>query len=194
MKYCPKCKLRMPTEATVCRQCGATLRSVGSPGAAAGDTTGATPAPEGELTMQLQGLQHEVQRSRSRMILAGISALALSVLLVALLAGLHFYHLLQYAEVAQVEVQLAKGSPGEAEIKFVRRHAGKVEFVREAAGLVETLIDHGNQESSSQSPERQFLWAGSGGEDFTIRIRSRDGWTSEERIWVARGGKVERAN
>lgn len=192
MKYCPKCKLRMAADATVCKQCGAPLRTVG--GAPVGEAGSSNAGAESDLTMQLQGLQHEVSRSRTAMYLAGGIAVALSALFVMLLAGLHFYNVLQYAEVAEIDVHPAGGAPGEAEIKFVRRNAGKVEFVREAAGRTETLIDHGRGDSTEASGEKSFVWSGSDSNDFTIRVRARSGWGTDEKVWVARDGKVQRAD
>jgi hypothetical protein len=182
----------MPSEATECKQCGAPLRTVGA--GAAGEAGSSNAGAEPDLSMQLQGLQHEVSRSRTSMILAAAVAIVLSVLFVLLLIGLHFYHVLQYAEVAQVEVRLPGNAPGEAEIKFVRRNAGKVEFVREAAGRTETLIDHGRQESGDTSGEKSFVWSGTDSNDFTIRVRGRSGWGTDEKVWEAKGGKIQRAD
>jgi hypothetical protein len=192
MKYCPKCKLRMPVEATACRQCGAPLRTVG--GAPADEAGSSSAAAGSDLTMQLQGLQHEVSRSRKSLYLAGGIACALSVLLVLLLVGLHFYHVMQYAEIAEVDVHLAERASGEAGIRFVRRNAGKVEFVREAAGRSETLIDHGRNGSTASGDEKSFVWSGSDSGNFTIRVRARSGWGTDEKTWVARDGKIQRAD
>lgn len=190
MKYCPKCKLRMPAEAAACKQCGGPLRTVGVPSA---DDLGGTPA-EADLTMQLQGMQHAVRRSRLALYVAGGLALVLTALFVLLLAGWHFYEVRQYADVAELDVRLRAGSPSEAEIRFVRRNSGKVEFVRETAGRTETLIDHGFHDFAAMSPEKRFAWSGGGSDEFKIRVRVRDGWRTREELWIAKGGTIHKAN
>jgi hypothetical protein len=187
MKYCPRCKIRVSAEATACHKCGGVLRRVG-PGAPA---EGGTPADAAEpaLALQLQGLERDVRRSRATLRLFGALALLACSLFVALLVGLHFYDVMQYAEVTELTVQATDGKPGEAEIAFIRRNAGIVEFVREMAGLRETLIDHGRQDAGG-SGEQRFSWSGSETDDYTIRARVRDGWSTAEKVWVARNGQI----
>lgn len=183
----------MPAEGTVCRQCGGPLRSVGGGASSEQAKSGEGVEPDAALTMQLQGLQHEVSRSRAAVVLAGTAAFALGTLLVGLLVGLHFYRVWQFAEVAEIDVSSAT-TPGEAEIRFVRQSEGKVEFIREAAGRTEMLVDHGHHDFSSQSGETQFVWSGEESGDYTIRVRTRNGWSTIEKTWQSRGGKLRRAD
>jgi hypothetical protein len=180
----------MPAEATVCNKCGGALRSVG--GAAPAEAGAPAGTAEPALSLQLQGLQHEVQRSRTTLRLFGALALLASFFFVALLVGLHFYDVMQYAEVAELSVRSPEGKPGEAEIKFVRRSSGLVEFVREMAGRQETLIDHGRQ-TAGGGGEQKFSWSGSESDDYTIRARVREGWGTTERVWTARNGRIQQA-
>src|SRR5262249_49094629 len=141
------------------------------------------------LTLQLQGLEHEVQRSRARLTLLGGLAILLSVALLALLIGLHLHHVNQYAEVDDLDIKLGERARGEAEIKFIRRNAGKVEFIRESADRTETLIDHGTADAASRS-EHQFVWSAGAAENFKLRVRTRNGWSVSERVWAARDGAI----
>lgn len=197
MKYCPRCKLRMPADATVCNKCGAPLRTVG--GGAAGGTSGnepgaATPGNDADLGMQLQGLQHEVQRSRTALRATAGLAIGLTALLVLLLVGLRLYNVLQYAEVDRLDVRLTKNAPGEAQIEFVRRNLGKVEFIREAAGRTETLVDHGRQDAESTAAQQSFVWSAGNSGDFTLRVRVRHGWSTAEQVWIAHAGEIRQQN
>jgi hypothetical protein len=191
MKYCPRCKIRVSADATACHKCGGVLRRVGDGPPAEGGAPADSAEPA--LALQLQGLEHDVRRSRATLRLFGALALLASSLFVALLVGLHFYDVMQYAEVTELTVQSMEGRPGEAEITFIRRNAGIVEFVREMAGLRETLIDHGRQ-VAGDAGEQKFSWSGgSESDDYTIRARVRDGWSTAEKVWLARNGKIEPA-
>jgi len=195
MKYCPRCKLRMPTEQTFCQKCNGPLRTIGG-GAAPGEPAPSARAGSDELALQLVGLQHEVQKSRRTLFAFGVLAIFLSLFLVGLLAGLHFYRVSQFAEVVQMVVSLTEDSPGEASIEFERNAPGKIEFLREADGRTEALIDHGGLAGDflSSSPSRQFTWSGGDNRDFVIRIRTRNGWSMKEQTWAARNGKISRVD
>jgi hypothetical protein len=195
MKYCPRCKLRMPTEQNFCQKCGGSLRTIGG-AAAPGEPAPAAGGGSDDLALQLVGLQHEVQKSRRTLFAFGVLAIILSVFLVGLLTGLHFYRVSQFAEVGQLDVSLSEDAPGEASIEFERNAPGKIEFLREADGRTETLIDHGGLAGDflSSSPRRQFTWSGGDNRDFVIRIRTRNGWSVKEQTWAARGGKISRVD
>jgi hypothetical protein len=188
----------MPAEQTFCQKCNGPLRTIG--GGPPGDGASPSAAPNSsapgseDLSLQLQGLQHEVQKSRRSLVLAGGLTILLSALLAGLLTTLHFYQVSQFARIDQLEVRLAGGSPGEAEIEFHRTSPGKVEFLRESAGRTETLIDHGGEQGQSTTAgPQQFTWSGGESGDFVIRVRTRDGWGIGEKKWVARDGRIHQA-
>ncbi|MFN0052615.1 MAG: hypothetical protein ACKV0T_10510 [Planctomycetales bacterium] len=189
MKYCPRCKRRLEPGADRCPECGGAPRGLGEP------VEGAPPSSVGldgtaGLTLQLAGMQHAVRRSQTALLATRTAAVLLAVLLIAVLTGWHFYRLLQYAEVSQVEVALVDQTTGDAQIKFRRINPGKVEFVREGGGRIETLIEHGDQSSERTGDEYSFSWSGPGAGDLSIRVRSRKGWSSQEQMWRIREGKL----
>lgn len=196
MKYCPRCKLRMPGEQTLCQKCNGPLRTIGGSPADSAQGAGTAPGGGDDLALQLQGLQHEVQKSRQMLIISGALAIVLSMLLLGMVTILHFYHVFQFATVDQLDVRLVDGSPGEAEIEFRRTDLGKLEFLRESAGRTETLIDHGSptEDPMSSGASTQFTWSGGEAADFAILVRTREGWSIAEKKWVARGGKIDRAD
>src|SRR5262245_25620335 len=108
----------MEADASECQKCGGPRRTVG--GAPAGGSASRTAARQPELGLELEGLRHEVQRSGRLVWLLDGAALVLGGLLLALLVGLHFHEVMQYAEVGQLDVNPGH-VPNEAEIRFVRQ-------------------------------------------------------------------------
>ncbi|MGQ0637593.1 MAG: hypothetical protein ACT4QC_23540 [Planctomycetaceae bacterium] len=162
-------------------------------GGGAADASAATPLPDGDLALQLAGLQYEVQASRRRMLLSGLIAGLLLCLLLSLLLGWRAYHVRQFAELAEVTVQPSRQSAGEVEIRFQRESPGKVEFTRQGVGLVETLVDYGSDKPASAEPHSDFVWAGGDG-DYTLTARYRSGWSLRERRWSARGNSLRQVD
>lgn len=184
MKYCPKCKIRMPGDGNVCTKCGGALRTIGMSGAA-GETAAGAGDPE-QLVLRLQGLQHEVGRSRRRMyILAGLAA-ALMLLFVLLLVSLYVGNVNQYATVSHVDILPSDESPGAVEIRYLPATAGKVEFIRETAGRTETLIEHATPTVADSKNEPRFTWGGSKSAG-VIRVKYRDGWRIVDKSWPITG-------
>lgn len=186
LKYCPKCKLRMPEEEQACQKCGGPLRLIGGSEPAGG--TGPD-TPQEQLLLTLKGLEHKVQSSRKLSLLMGLLAAALTVVLLVVLIFMHFYHVLQFATIDRLQV-LPASSPGTAEIKFVKLSDGKVEFVRESAGRKETLTEFFRSDEGSTDPEHKFVWGGNHADDYTIWVRYRSGWGLVQREWPSREGRL----
>lgn len=182
MKYCPKCKLRMPEEEQACQKCGGPLRLIGGSAPAGGS---GPDAQQEQLLLTLKGLEHKVQSSRKLSRLMGLLAAALTCLLLIVLVTMHFYNVFQFATIDRLQV-LPAASPGTAEIKFVKLSDGKVEFVREGAGRKETLTEFFRGDAGSTDPEHKFVWGGSQAEDYTIWVRYRSGWGLVQREWTSR--------
>lgn len=184
MKYCPACKMRMPSDAATCTRCGGALRTIG--GGAAPAPGGAAAVPSGDdaaLSLQLAGLQHAVQASRRRMIALGALAAALILFLLLLMTWLHFRHVFQYAEITDVVIEPVSGQPGIARVAFHRRGPGKVEFTRTAGAQSESLVDHGGELGAATATSNDFEWGTDGQTDYTIVIRFRSGWGLVEKNW-----------
>jgi len=186
MKYCPKCKTRAAGDGNVCPTCGGPLRTIGAPAA------GEAPAAEGEeqLVLRLQGLQHDVGRSRRTMQMLGIAAAGLTAFLLLLLISTYVNAVRQYATISRVDVAPSDASPGAAEISYTYVTSGKVEFIRETAGRTETLVEHIHPDAASladkSEADRRFLWGGGKSGEGVIRAKYRDGWSIATREWTVR--------
>jgi len=126
-----------------------------------------------KLQAQLQGLQHEVARSETRVRRLGLLALLLILLLVILLVSLHLYHVMQYATLSSVEATNARRIAGAADLQYVPESAGKVEFVREDADKVETLTDYATADKAKKS----FTWSGASTNKYTLKVTYRQGFS-----------------
>lgn len=181
MKYCPRCKVRMGSEAVTCAECGGPLRVIG--GTAAAALPGNAPVgPQAELMLTLKGLEHEVTRSKKfTALMAGVAG-ALLLLLLVVLTFWHFSHVMQYAVLGRVDV--VPSDTGTANITYDTNSEGKVEFVRQSAGRTETLTEY--VDGTKSDTECKFEWAGKSGDSYTIRVRSRVGWHVVEQSWPSR--------
>jgi hypothetical protein len=129
---------------------------------------------EQQVRLQLQGLQHEVERSATLARWLGWLAVLLVVLLIALMIAIHLYSVLQYASVKNVEANAVVGRPDVAEITYEPDSAGKIEFVRESNGVVETLTEHASDPSIGKT-NGKFKWSGKEKEKSTLRVTYRSG-------------------
>jgi hypothetical protein len=129
---------------------------------------------EQQVRLQLQGLQHEVERSATLVRWLGWLAVLLVVLLIFLMIAIHLYSVLQYASVKSVEAAPVAGRPGVAEITYEPDSAGKIEFVRESNGIVETLTEHASDPSTGKT-NGKFNWSGKEKEKSTLRVTYRSG-------------------
>ena len=134
---------------------------------------------EEQLRLQLQGLQHKVQRSsrwvRRLIILAGV----LIAMLAALLIALRVHYVMQYAPLEEINFTPSTASRDAVEISYVPQATGKVEFLRLAADQTETLIEH----VENAGARKTFVWAGVEGEVYTLTARYRHGWRVVEKKW-----------
>ena len=142
------------------------------------ETTSSAPAEE-QLRLQLQGLQHKVQRSsawvRRLIMLAGV----LIAMLAALLFALRVHYVMQYAPLEEINFALGTTGREAVEISYVPQATGKVEFLRKAAHQTETLIEH----VENAGAKKTFVWAGVEGESYTLTARYRHGWSVVEKNW-----------
>lgn len=101
-------------------------------------------------------------------------------------AGLLFYlrhnYIMQFAEVAQLEIVRSDLHTGTALIHFRPLTKGRIQFVREGGSRQETLLEH----SSGPTPEgefKEFHWTGDADGSWSISIRYREGTSLVDQDW-----------
>lgn len=141
-------------------------------------------AADAQLTLQLQGLQHEVARSRKRLWILGGAAAALLLLLIGILIWRHYAEVFQFAEISSVEFHPT--SPGASvEIAYTAKSAGRFEITRTTSRQTEQLTDFIAEKSGDYSQQR-FFWRDQNPEPAQFRVRFRSGWSLKEQAWPAK--------
>ena len=132
-------------------------------------------APEDELKLRLQGLQHQVQKSGRRARRLAFLAILLTVLLVLIIVSLHLYHVMQYATVNTVDAVEKERAVGGAEIRYSPKSEGKTDFIRDASGLLESVTEYVKAPRPGQKPTKKFGWGGKANEKYTLHATYREG-------------------
>jgi hypothetical protein len=134
--------------------------------------------------LQLQGLQHEVARSRKRLWILGGAAAALLLLLIAILVWRHYAEVFQFAEISSVEFHPT--SPGSSvEIVYTPTSAGRFEVTRTTSSKSAELTDFIAEKSGDYNQHRFFL-RDQNPEPAQFRVRYRSGWSLKEQTWPAK--------
>jgi hypothetical protein len=142
------------------------------------------------LQLQLQGLRHQVERSTARAARLRVLAVVLGVLVVMLLTAVYLNDLMQYAQLASVDVS-AGLSRDAAKIRYLPASSGKVEFVRRSRDRTETLTDYADESAAPAASPREFTWSGQDQGEYSLSVRYRDGLFVAHREWRSSELKAE---
>lgn len=213
MKYCPRCKTRVPDDRSTCATCGGAVKSLGgkpaAPGGGAGTgTSNGAPSAGGEapeeLMLQLQGLQEAVEAGKARTAFLGCASVALGLVMVAVLVWLYFSDIFRYAPLqelnlvtateAQVEGPNAVRAPdgtvdaGTALLRFRPSGKGLVEFELTNDAGSQTLIEHIPALSEYQQTEFRMTGAipREPGQRARLRVRYRRFFSYATETWELR--------
>jgi hypothetical protein len=117
------------------------------------------PSGTPDFQFQLAGLQTAAQSTSRRVRLLAVLAGVLAIGFAGLLFYLRHNYIMQFAEVAQLEIVRSDLHTGTALIHFRPLTKGRIQFVREGGSRQETLLEH----SSGPTPEgefKEFHWTG----------------------------------